>query len=339
MRSLWALGAPPAAFLLALGALVIVGTPAPDSRAATAGLAPDAPMPDAYRALVIAAARHCAEADAPLLAAQLDAESGWDPDAVSPAGAEGLAQFTDDTWARWGRDADHDGRASPFDPADAIDAQARYLCFLFDDVADLPGNPVDVALAAYNAGPARVRTHGGIPELPETRAYIDTVNALLPRYRAAFSAGSPARDCAFSLTRDNPRTCQEAIDAARREARSGSGAWYRRCLAFVAESYGWAASGEPTARAAWDRMVRSGLAHRSDPRPPAGALLFYDSGDAGHVALHLGGGRVATNDIIASGHIDIVPLDDLTDGRWRLTYLGWAPPDFPHAAEGPSRVG
>jgi cell wall-associated NlpC family hydrolase len=87
-------------------------------------------------------------------------------------------------------------------------------------------------------------------------------------------------------------------------------------------------------------MVASGLAHHDDPNPPAGALLFYATDDdAGHVALYLGGGQVATNDIVTDGRIDIVPLDDLTTGRWHLTYRGWAPPEFPHAAPGTSRVG
>ncbi len=62
-------------------------------------------------------------------------------------------------------------------------------------------------------------------------------------------------------------------------------------------------------------MVASDLAHHDD---------------AGHVALYLGGGQVATNDIVANGRIDIVPLDDLTAGRWHLSYRGWAPPEFPH---------
>lgn len=53
----------------------------------------------------------------------------------------------------------------------------------------------------------------------------------------------------------------------------------------------------------------------------------------------LGGGQVATNDILAAGRIDVVPFGELTAGRWRLAYRGWAPPEFPHAARGASRVG
>nr|WP_158621315.1 hypothetical protein [Streptomyces triticirhizae] len=116
--------------------------------------------------------------------------------------------------------------------------------------------------------------------------------------------------------------------------------WKRWCLAFVAEAYGWGASGEPTANAAWRRLHAAGQTHPHDPNVPAGALLFYATGDdAGHVALHLGDDQVATNDIAAPGRIDIVPLDQLTHGPWHLTYRGWAPPSFPHGVEGTSRVG
>ncbi|UCM87988.1 lytic transglycosylase domain-containing protein [Streptomyces marincola] len=334
MKKLGCLGV--ALVVLAVLALVISGPGDDRATADSRRLAAHAPVPAAYRDLINTAAGHCAAIDAPLMAAQIHAESGWDPHAVSPQRARGLAQFLPETWGRWGRDTDGNGRASPFDPADAIDAQARYLCHLADDLAGLPGSLVDNFLAAYNAGPGAVRAHAGVPPFRETQEYVRRVNQLVPRYRAALSAG----DCAFTLARPNPRTCAEAIDAARREARSGSLVWHRRCLAFAAQAYGWGASGEATAAVAWDRAVATGTARPHDTDPPAGALLFYDNGDpAGHVALHLGGGQAATNDIAAPGRIDIVPLHDLTDGRWHLTYLGWAPPDFPHATGGTSDVG
>ncbi|MGP4112315.1 lytic transglycosylase domain-containing protein [Streptomyces sp. 4N509B] len=319
-------------------ALVVAASPGDPSAAvgSPAQLADDALVPDAYRPLVEAAAQRCAEISAPLLAAQIHAESTWDPRQVSHRGARGLAQFTNDTWSQWGRDADGDGRSSPHDPADAIDAQARYLCHLVDELSDVPGDPIANALAGYHAGPHAIRSHGGIPPAQATRDYVARVNALIPRYQATHAS----TDCTFALSRPNPRTCQEAIAAARREARSGDLDWHRLCLAFVAEAYGWRASGEATANAAWNRMLATGLAHHDDPHPPAGALLFYATDDeAGHVALHLGGGEVATNDIVIDGRIDIVPLDDLTEGRWNLTYRGWAPPEFPQAAAGASRVG
>ena len=111
-----------------------------------------------------------------MLAAQLRAESGFSPTAVSRVGAQGIAQFMPATWAgSW-----NPWRASsPFDPAAAIPAQARYLRRLLDAVGgDLPR-----ALAAYNAGLAG--SAGGPSAWPaETRAYVAAV------LRGAGAAGS-----------------------------------------------------------------------------------------------------------------------------------------------------
>src|SRR5690606_19404419 len=115
-----------------------------------------------------------------------------------------------------------------------------------------------------------VREH--VPPFAETRAYVEQLLSLLPRYRARPGPGRAA-DCAFPLTRPNPRTCQEAIEAARREARSGSLAWRRLCLASAAAAYGGGGPGQAAATAAWKRREASGLAHQGDTQPPAGALL------------------------------------------------------------------
>jgi hypothetical protein len=96
-----------------------------------------------------------------LLAAQLEAESGFDPSAVSPAGAQGIAQFMPATWAgNWNPQR---GR-SPFEPAPAIAAQARLMHLLLERSS----GDVAAALAAYNAGPGVLA--GAWPR--ETRAYV-----------------------------------------------------------------------------------------------------------------------------------------------------------------------
>jgi Transglycosylase SLT domain/D-alanyl-D-alanine carboxypeptidase len=104
---------------------------------------------------------------AALLAAQLMAESGFDPFAVSPAGAEGIAQFMPGTAASY-------GLADPFDPVEAIDAQAH----LMSDLMHQFGSPA-LALAAYNAGPAPVEACSCVPAIPETSAYVARIMALL----------------------------------------------------------------------------------------------------------------------------------------------------------------
>ena len=87
------------------------------SIAASAGTLSDE-VPEGYQDAIAAAAADCG-LSAPLLAAQLAVESGWNPRAVSPAGALGLAQMLPGTWATWGRDGDGDGEADVWNPIDA----------------------------------------------------------------------------------------------------------------------------------------------------------------------------------------------------------------------------
>ncbi|MGZ5323222.1 MAG: transglycosylase SLT domain-containing protein [Solirubrobacterales bacterium] len=104
---------------------------------------------------------------AALLAAQLEAESGFDPGAVSPAGAQGIAQFMPGTAASY-------GLRDPFDPVAAIDAQAHLMSDLMQQFRSVP-----LALAAYNAGPGAVAPCMCVPAYPETRAYVARILALL----------------------------------------------------------------------------------------------------------------------------------------------------------------
>ena len=103
-----------------------------------------------------------------VLAAQLYAESGFNPFARSPAGAEGIAQFMPGT-------ADAYGLRDPYEPAAAINAQAH----LMSDLLRRFGGRVALALAAYNAGPGAVERHGGVPPFAETRAYVARILGLL----------------------------------------------------------------------------------------------------------------------------------------------------------------
>jgi len=146
---------------------------------------PDRVVPREYRKAIKQAAKECPELTPKLLAAQLDQESGFDPEAVSRAGAEGIAQFVPDTWAVWGQDLDGDGAASPYNAREAIDAQARLMCFLIFEAkaSGIDGDPIDLALAAYNAGWSQVVRYDGIPPFPETEAYVDRIRDRESTYR------------------------------------------------------------------------------------------------------------------------------------------------------------
>ncbi len=149
--------------------------------AVAAALSPGGPLdrtdrvPEQYRALVASAADRCPAVPAKVLAAQLAAESGWDARAVSPAGAQGIAQFLPAVWEQYGIDGNGDGVTDIWDPADAIPSAAELNCVNRDLVAQVPGDPLINTLAAYNAGFNAVRKYKGVPPFPETQTYVQRI--------------------------------------------------------------------------------------------------------------------------------------------------------------------
>lgn len=147
------------------------GVPAPsDTRASSrATPSPDPLPPAAYRwRPAIVRAAQAAGIDPELLTAVVWTESGFQADAVSPAGAIGLTQLMPGTADQLGVD--------PYDPYQNLEGGARFLRTMIDRFGRL-----DLALAAYNAGPVRVsRLHDGGPEVPVAQGYVTTV---MDRYR------------------------------------------------------------------------------------------------------------------------------------------------------------
>lgn len=120
----------------------------------------------AYLSALIDEAARKHGVDARLVTAVAGAESAYDPKAVSRTGACGIMQLMP-------RTARILGVSNVFDLRENIFGGTRYLRTLLDSF----GGNVDLAVAAYNAGPGAVQKYGGIPPYAETRAYVRTVRA------------------------------------------------------------------------------------------------------------------------------------------------------------------
>jgi hypothetical protein len=106
--------------------------------------------------------------DATLVRAVIQVESGYRPRARSRKGAKGLMQLMPETARQYAvRD--------PYDPRSNIEAGTRHLKSLLERF------PLNLALAAYNAGEAAVRRFGDVPPYPETRDYVARILALVHR--------------------------------------------------------------------------------------------------------------------------------------------------------------
>ncbi len=126
---------------------------------------------------IVAAAAARRNVDPALVNAVIENESGFDERAVSSAGAQGLMQLMPGTAAALGvRD--------PYDARQNVNGGTRYLRSLLDRFGS-----VNLALAAYNAGPNAVERFGGVPPYPQTREYVQRV---LSSYERRSQLGNPA---------------------------------------------------------------------------------------------------------------------------------------------------
>ncbi len=116
-----------------------------------------------------AAERH--GVDSSLIKAVIATESAGNPKAMSSANAKGLMQLIDST-------ATMVGVKNVWDPKQNINGGTKYLKQLLDK---FDGN-VKMAVASYNAGPARVEKHKGVPPIPETQKYVKRVMQLVDHF-------------------------------------------------------------------------------------------------------------------------------------------------------------
>ena len=127
----------------------------------------------AYDDEILAAARVFTVDDA-LIRAIIHADSAYQPEALSPRGAQGLMQLMPATQIEL-------QIIDVFDPLSNIEGGTRYLSSLLQQF----DQSVELATAAYNAGPGAVREYGGVPPYQETRDYVRRVKILHRRYSSA----------------------------------------------------------------------------------------------------------------------------------------------------------
>jgi len=165
----------------ATASAAIAGTTPTDATATTSLMSTgvsELPADVPYGAEITAAAKKYG-IDPALLAGLVKQESGFNPNAGSPAGARGLTQLMPGTAAGL-------GVTNVLDPAQSLDGGAQYLKAQLDAF----GGDVARALAAYNAGPGAVQRYGGVPPYAETQNYVRAVQANAANYRAASPAPS-----------------------------------------------------------------------------------------------------------------------------------------------------
>jgi soluble lytic murein transglycosylase-like protein len=122
------------------------------------------PLPEDTVAPLIEGAAKAQKLPAKLLRSVIAQESAFRPCAVSRKGAQGLMQLMPAT-------AEQFAVADPFDPTANLGAGAKFLRQLIDKY----GGDLALALAAYNAGPAAVDEIKGIPDIKETREYVEAI--------------------------------------------------------------------------------------------------------------------------------------------------------------------
>ncbi|MFG2501568.1 NlpC/P60 family protein [Streptomyces sp. NPDC048441] len=184
--------------LLVVGTYMAAGSIANGAGEGNVGLAKGA-VPATYQPLVQKWGNLCKAINPALLAAQLYQESGFNPNAKSPAKAQGIAQFIPGTWASHGVDGDGDGDRDVWDPQDAIPSAASYDCKLASYVKDAAGSPTKNMLAAYNAGAYAVIKYGGVPPYSETQNYVQTITTLAKSFAKPTGRVQPSQQAAGAI--------------------------------------------------------------------------------------------------------------------------------------------
>jgi cell wall-associated NlpC family hydrolase len=294
------------------------------SQAQTGTTSTDASAPSAdatpYDSMILQAAK-ANGIDPALLKALVKQESGFNPNAVSGAGAEGLTQLMPSTAASL-------GVTDPTDPMQSLMGGAKYLKQELDQF----GGNESFAVAAYNAGGGAVQRYGGIPPYPETQAYVPKVLAAAQQYRADGFGQAPAADAtssasalglqaATALGAPDP-AAQQALSIASRYMGTpykwggSSPATGFDCSGLVQYAYGQVGVSLP--RVAADQF-NVGTPETRQSLQPGDIVFFRDSsGYIHHEGIYVGGGR-----FLHAPHTgDVVKVSSLSDPYYAQQFAG-----------------
>jgi soluble lytic murein transglycosylase-like protein len=146
---------------------------------------------------VVSAAGNRNNINPDLIISMIHVESGFNPRAVSPKGAQGLMQLMPQTAARL-------GVANPMDPVANVEGGTRYIRELLDRYH----SDLIKALAAYNAGPERVEQFNGVPPYPETIAYVTKV---IKEFNSRTPKSVPQKEKATSVVQKRRPNLKAAV--------------------------------------------------------------------------------------------------------------------------------
>ncbi|MFZ1361469.1 MAG: peptidoglycan-binding domain-containing protein [Candidatus Nanopelagicales bacterium] len=194
---------------------------------------------------------------------------------------------------------------------------------------NLANPPTTATLAEMNPTPPGERN-----DLPNGRTPSESgLNPNpAPQILDGWGAASQTFVSTKNLRRDNPWTPQQAVTYAIGQAKNPDKNYYMLCEHFASWVYGWGGSGYASAKAhaLATPSSRRNKIPSDHSKIPAGALIYFTEGTYGHVVVAVGNGKVASNDIVKPGDIDIVPLSRFKQ-KWGYTPDMWKLPDFPRA--------
>ncbi|MGW8357678.1 C40 family peptidase [Streptomyces wedmorensis] len=296
-----------------VGAYIQAAASNPIGTAATLTMAA---VPAEYRSLVEKAGQTCPQVSPNILAGLLYQESKFNPRAVSSAKAEGIAQFTRGTWREHGIDANRDGKRDVWDPEDAIPSAGKYLCTVAKEVKDVPGNPKDNMLAAYNAGSSKVKKYGGVPPYKETQTYVRNINAFASQDGGAIAQNGTVVQAAeqmlgkpYSWGGGNSNGPSTGICCSP-NGKSGTSIVGFDCSGLTL--YAYAKVGISLPRTAAQQYAASEPVKPGDVR--AGDLVFYGAtaSTIHHVGIYVGGGWII-NAPHPGAEVRYDPMDTMSD--------------------------